>query len=427
MNLNTVRNQSTRLKKDAHYKYANKFLSLREFEKAVYHYQTALGLGLKNPEIFNNLGIALKGLRRYGEAVDCYSKAIGLDHKFVFAYANLGYLYIETGVVDKAIEPLQKAIQFDPDYADAHWLYSHVLLLQGRYSEGWKEYEWRWRKSNFAALERTCEQPRWQGENLSGRTILLWAEQGMGDAIQFLRFVPNVKQLGANVLLECQPSLNRIVKNSPGIDMVISRGEQVTDFDVHCSLLSLPLVLGTTVESIPAKVPYIYPALDIVHYWKNLLAVDKGLKIGIVWAGNPSHVNDLNRSINPKYFTPFFGFSGLSIYSLQKGFDAKSDLPLIKDYTSQLTDFADTAGLIDALDVVITVDTSVAHLAGAMGKNVWLLLPLAPDWRWMRDRSDSPWYPTMKLFRQTLAGDWRDPLKEVAGELLKLISMHHQL
>ena len=301
-----------------------------------------------------------------------------------------------------------------------------LLLLLGNYEEGLKGYEWRWRIKDPIPYQRNFSQPLWQRTDIKGLTILLHAEQGLGDVIQFVRYVPFVAQLGSKVVIECHKELKSLLKDVEGVQQVISQGEELPLFDVHCPIASLPLIFNTTPYNISAKIPYIYLDPILVGRWKNKLLNDNSkLRIGLVWAGNPKHKNDKNRSIPLSYFVALEKLSDITFYSLQKGEASKEakNLPVgmkFVDLTEEIHDFSDTSALIECLDLTISVDTSVAHLAGAMGKPIWTLLPYKPDWRWMLGKEDSPWYPTMRLFRQPSPGDWESVITRVKDELLQI-------
>jgi hypothetical protein len=264
--------------------------------------------------------------------------------------------------------------------------------------------------------------PRWNGEPLAGRSVFIWCEQGFGDSIQFVRYIKKIKQNGAETFFECPPKLQRLLlRGVEGADHIVTSDQNV-GCDYHVPLLSLPGIFSTTLESIPADIPYLYPDQASSSHWKERLAPDQGFRAGLVWAGNPDHKNDLLRSLPLTTYAPLATLPRVSLYSLQKGpaaTQAKSPPSGLRlaDYTDELEDFADTAALIMNLDLVITVDTSVAHLAGALGRPVWTLLHADPDWRWLLNREDSPWYPTMRLFRQPVLGDWDPVIRRVAAEL----------
>jgi tetratricopeptide (TPR) repeat protein len=401
-----------------YYNLANSLKANREFESAVAHYRKSLELGLKIPEVLNNLGVSLRHLIKYNEALDCFKGAAYLDPSFKLAHLNIGFQLILMGKPHKALTPLLAALKSDPGDGDVHWFLSHAYLILGDYDKGWKEYEWRWKKMDSSLAIRGLQQPLWTGDLFKDKTILLWSEQGFGDTLQFIRFARQVKARGGKVLLECQPTLRRLLQRTDGIDIFIDQGEALPDFDLQCPLLSLPKILGTTVETIPSMIPYVHVDPSAIDYWKEHVEGEEGFKVGLVWSGNPIHEDDRNRSLDPELIQPLFRLSEVKFFSLQKGQAAAEAAALpLKDLSILLTDFEKTAGLIEKLDLVITVDTSVAHLAGALGKEVWTLLPFSPDWRWLLNRPDSPWYPSMKLFRQTKPGDWKTVIKKVVQEL----------
>jgi hypothetical protein len=323
--------------------------------------------------------------------------------------------------LDAAAEAYRQAIEWRADFVSAKFNLALTQLLQGSFVEGFTGFEARWDLPDLAKTRQHFSQPQWDGSDLNGRTILLHAEQGIGDTIQFIRYAPLVAQRGGRVVFQCPEAMTRLFEGFPGIDRFVVRGRELPEFDLHCPLLSLPLAMKTTLETIPASVPYLSADAESVSRWRKRLPRDS-VNVGLAWAGRAEHSNDRLRSMALTDFAPLVDAPGVNFFSLQKG-DAAEQLRstpdglAITDWTEQLQDLSDTAALIDALDLVITVDTSVAHLAGALGKPVWVLLPFAPDWRWMLDRSDSPWYPTMRLFRQPQARDWRSPVEQVAQAL----------
>jgi hypothetical protein len=296
--------------------------------------------------------------------------------------------------------------------------------MLGDFENGWKGYEYRIQTKELDIGSVQFPQPRWEGHDLKGQRILIHAEQALGDTIQFIRYLPQVAQRGGRVVLQVQPELFQLLKDFPHAEQVLARGDALPDFDVQCPLLSLPLILHSG-SQISNEVPYIKPDALAVEHWRAKLADEARLKVGLVWAGKPEHKNDHNRSMPARMFASLNQIPNVRFFSLQKGDAAKQLADLssqldVTDFTSELNDFVDTAGLIQNLDLVITVDTAVAHLAGAIGKPVWVLLPFVPDWRWLLDRSDSPWYPTMRLFRQPRIGDWESPVNSVAAGLKQL-------
>ena len=394
-----------------------------QLDEAVVAYRQTIALKPNLPEAHYNLGVALYGTGQLDEAAASYRKAVALRPNYAEAHNNLGNALKDKSQTEEAVTAYREAISLIPNYAEAHSNLALALLLQGNFTEGWAEHEWRWKLKVVACLRRNLNQPQWDGSHLAGRTILLHAEQGFGDAIQFIRYVPLVQERGGKAIIECQPELQALLQaNMPDLP-VVARGHTLPAFDVHCPLLSLPRIFATDLSNIPRNVPYLHASVADAGIWRDRIAgYSSEIKAGIVWAGNPNHTNDRNRSLNLSSLTPLSEVPGVRFFSLQKG-KADSEAKMVSagieltDMAGELKDFADTAALIANLDLVITVDTAVAHLAGAMGKPVWTLLPFAPDWRWLLVREDSPWYPTMRLFRQPTIGDWDSVIRRVAGEL----------
>jgi hypothetical protein len=341
---------------------------------------------------------------------------------------ELGEQWRRQGQNREAIACYRQALERRPDWPEAHLSLGHTLLLEGDFLAGWEEMEWRWRLPG-ASLQ-PFEQPLWAGEPLEGKRILLWAEQGFGDTLQFVRFAAEVQRRGATVLLECQPALARLMRSAPGIDEVIPFGAPLPAFDLHAPLQRLPWILRTTLETIPAQVPYLRPEPVLVERWRKRLAACAGIKIGLVWSGNPRQVSNRSRSLAPELLAPLASIPGVTCFGLQPGTDGvvpKGTAPSVPGFVSglgeELADFSDTGAALVALDLLITVDTAAAHLAGALGRPVWTLLSRPTDYRWLMEREDSPWYPTMRLWRQERAGDWAPvvarierTLRELAGQ-----------
>jgi tetratricopeptide (TPR) repeat protein/glycosyltransferase involved in cell wall biosynthesis len=383
--------------------------------EAIAHYQRAIALDPNYADAHYNLGVVLQDQDDLEAALQHFQQFLTLQPHSADGHYNLGFVQRRLGQLPAAIDHYRRAIQLQPDFVNAHKNLGHALLLLGDLRSGFAEYEWRWQQPGW---ERSLSQPIWDGTNLAGKTILLHAEQGIGDTIQFIRYVPQIKAQGARVLVECQASLLRLLAASvPEVDQWIAQNTPPPAYDCHAPLLSLPRLLGTELATIPASIPYLTPPTELPPL--PAAAKPSHLKVGLVWAGNPDHANDRYRSCTLKHFQPLWETLGITCYSLQKGSasqELSSELPII-DLSGQLHDFADTAGAIVQLDLVITVDTAVAHLAGALGKPVWVLLAFAPDWRWMIDRSDSPWYPTMRLFRQPQPSDWQAVMAAVQQAL----------
>ena len=324
------------------------------------------------------------------------------------------------GKLDGAAACCRRALELKPDFAEAHLQQSLLSLVTGDFQRGWTEYEWRWKDKQWQ--RRNFSQPLWDGQRLEGKTILLHAEQGLGDTIHFVRYVPQVKQRGGTVIVECPKPLLSLLTSGAGIDRLVGRGEELPPFDLQAPLLSLPGIFRTSLETIPADVPYLFADPGLVEHWRRELGSIAGFKIGIAWHGSPKHPNDRNRSIPLASFEPLARCSRVRLLSLQKGTGAEQLQDLagripVADVGSRLDDFRDTAAVLVNLDLVIACDTAVAHLAGALGVPVWVALPFTADWRWLLDRSDSPWYPTMRLFRQRQPGDWPGVFEDIKAEL----------
>jgi len=406
------------------------FSQQERFDEAVGYLQQAVGRDPQYAEAHNNLGIVRRALGQMDRAIECYRKAIQIQPRFPEAHYNLANALKELGDCDRSIACYDQAIGLRPDYADAHWNRALAFLLKGDLKQGWKEYPWRHKANLDTSLyPHVFSRPRWQGEPLADKRLLVYCEQGLGDAIQFIRFVPQIKALGAaEVILETWPPLVQLLKVIPCVDRLVEASTQKLpedEFDLCVSIMDLPRVFGTSLDTIPGTVPYLYPEPAKVGTWQQRLT-GPGLKVGIVWAGRPTHGNDANRSCRLEPFLALAKIDGVQLYGLQKG-PAASQVHLLPSDISftnlgeEFTDLMDAACCMEAMDLVISVDTAMAHLAGALGRPVWTLLPFAPDWRWMLHRDDSPWYPTMRLFRQGRPKDWDDVFAAV-GEQLRILS-----
>jgi len=394
---------------------------LKDFEASAKAHREAIAVRPDFAEAYSNLGNALYAVRAFDEAIDAYRRALALKPDYADALANLGTTLHHSGSFEEGIATLRYAIALDPHHANAHSGLGILLLMRGDFAEGWDEYEWRLRSTERMG-PRFPERP-WQGESLVGKHVYVQAEQGLGDTLHFARYLPLLAARAGNVTLRVHQQAVTLLRESlPGVTILGDRGTP-QPYDCDVALLSLPRLLKTRLETIPATVPYLRPSAEVAKTWAARLRGMKGLKTGIVWAGNPAHTNDARRSLDLPTLAPIFSVPGISFASLQVGkraadLGASSRLgKMIDDWSSRLTDFEATAGAISALDLVITVDTSVAHLAGALGKPVWLLLPWVTDWRWMLEREDSPWYPTMRLFRQRKGENWGRVLGCLAKEL----------
>jgi tetratricopeptide (TPR) repeat protein len=372
----------------------------------------------------NHLGVALSDLHRFDEAIASYNRAIELDPTFAEAYTNRGVVQFLQGRYDDAAVSYERAIEIDPNHANAHWNRSVFLLLRGDYERGWPEYEWRLRNERTlpAWRQRDFRQPRWHGEPLRGRTLLVHAEQGLGDTLQFCRYLPLLLSRGAHLVFEAPPPLASLVANMDTRIQVVARGESLPPFDVHVPLLSLPMEFNTSLQTIPREVPYLHANEAVRAKWQALLGPGNSPRIGLVWRGSGRLAHD-ERSGRLSEFLSLL-MPGMEFYCLQKDISESerallASHPAIRIFDDQVADFSDTAALCEMMDLVITIDTSVAHLAGALGKPLRVLLSPIPDWRWLLDREDSPWYPTATLFRQSEPGNWASVINRVKRELIQ--------
>jgi len=381
--------------------------ALGKLEAAVACYRRCLVLRPNNAGAHSNLGNALRELGRLQLAVAAHQQAIKLSPESHDSYYNLGLALRDLGQINQALAAFERTLGHNPGHADCRWDRALTLLLRGDFLPGFEQYDWRWKLDR--SPPRGFAEPEWDGSDLGGKTLLIHQEQGFGDMIQFARYIPMVKAKGATVVLEVQPELSRLFSTLPGIDKVINRGSPLPKFDFFVPMMSLAKIFATTKDTVPADIPYLTP--PDMHAVQLPASMERQRQVGIVWAGKPTHQNDKNRSCRFTDFIELLGVPGVTVYSLQKG-PREDDISdngcdaLVLNLGNRLNDFADTAAVIQQLDIVITVDTSVAHLAGALGKPVWVLIPFAPDWRWMTDSDTSPWYPTMRLFRQKIHGDW---------------------
>lgn len=440
----------------AHSNRGNALSQLERFDEALTSYERAIALNPRNANAFYNRGIALSRLQRHEEAVASYDRAIALMPNYAKAHTNRGLSLAALRRHDEALASLQQAlalapksaeasnnlgntlrdmgrysealVHYDraaalsPELADVQLNKAYVKILLGDYSEGWRLHEARWRHSNRKIVPRNFPQPLWTGHgDLVGKTILLHAEQGYGDSIQFSRYVPRVEALGADVLLDAPQPLVGLLSTLTDSVRVIPSGSRLPDFDCHCPLMSLPFAFGTTVDSVPADTPYLTVAADKQVQWRDRIGPPTKPRIGLVWSGNPQHTNDHNRSILLALLNEILE-ADCEFHCLQKDIRptdrvALNEYASIRLHEAELVDFSDAAALITEMDLVVTVDTAAAHLAGALGKTVWVLLPFSPDYRWLIERDDSPWYPTARLFRQSRAGDWISVVARLRAEL----------
>lgn len=409
---------------EAWYGMGNALKEKGELEEAIFCFQKALVLRPDNSGAYNNMGNIFREQRRLEKAIFCYEKAVQIEPGNAATYNNMGSAFQDRGEIDMAIAKFDEALKLRPEHAETHFNRALALLVRGDLVEGWKGYEWRFKKPDWkTAYPEHYKVPRWDGSCFAGKRLLVHHEQGHGDNLQFIRYLPMVKARGGSVIFETSRSLFRLFRNFPEIDELVERtpaNSSSGEFDIYIPLLSLPGIFGTTLETIPGEIPYLHADPREVELWETRLR-NGAFKVGIVWAGNPDHKNDRNRSCALDHFLPLADIPGVKLYGLQKEMkagDRTLNRGILADNLGEyLDDFATTAGVLENLDLLISVDTSVAHLAGAMGRPVWLLLPFAPDWRWLLNREDSPWYPTMRLFRQERPGDWDSVIRRMAKEV----------
>jgi tetratricopeptide (TPR) repeat protein len=399
------------------------YRDLGDFERAVAEYRRALELDRGLPEAHFNLGVCLHQHGAEEEAIGCYEQALRLKPDLALARLNLGVLLEDRADVEGAAAAYAGAVAADPGLVEAHVNHGMQLLLAGRLAEGWEEFEWRLRYPEYSGADAAAAAPRWDGGALDGRTILLDAEQGFGDALQFLRYAPLVAARGGRVIVRCAAELADLFAQAPGVSAVVRRGEALPPIDAWCPLPSLPRAFGTRLDSVPAAVPYVRADPARATRWQARLA-DAGAecRVGLVWASQSGHRTAGAKSISLAALAPLGSVPGVRFFSLQKGEAAlQAQRPpagmRLVDLSAELADFSDTAAAVANLDLVISVDTAVAHLAGALARPTWTLLKRVPDWRWLLEREDCPWYPTMRLYRQERAGDWQAPVAALAGAL----------
>ncbi len=431
---------------EAYFNLGVSLMKQRRTDDAMEAYSNALRLKPRYPEALNNYGILLQLLGRLGEASSYYIRAIehnqdypdprynlalvrqdqdrhdealegynallSLNPNHSEAHNNRGNALLALGRPFEAVAAYSEAIQRQPEHAEANWNLSLANLLLGHFTEGWQGYDWRLRQNT--AKPQSFPVPLWNGAATPTARILVHAEQGFGDTLQFVRYAAMVKERCGFLIVQCQLPLVRTLYSVAGIDQVVARGTNLPPFDCHIPLLSLPGIFKTVEETIPSPMPYIAPPASLQAKWRERIPVSADLTVGLVWAGNPGHKNDRNRSIPPELFSTLLSVPGIRFFSLQKDLELAGAIPLGLEFT----DFADTAAAIANLDLIISVDTSVAHLAGAMNIPVWTLLPFNPDWRWMLNRTDTPWYPSMRLFRQAESKNWQPVMEQVKTELL---------
>lgn len=458
LNLNPVHAQATCYRGRA-------LLELGQFENALQDFDSAIGLCAGYAEAHNYRGNALRALGRHHEAiasfdqsiaiepsaaahlnrgnacqaigayqaaVACYDCAIVLKEGYAMAHSNRSVSLKHLHRLDDAISSSDRAIAIDPNYADAHWNRALTQLLKGNLAQGFAGYQWRWETDNFKVIRRKFKQPQWLGTQvLNGKKLLIHGEQGLGDTIQFARYAAMAQAAGCHVLYEVEPQLFTLFQSLPGVGTLLRQGDQLPDFDYYCPAMSLPLAFGTDLATVPAVARYLAADKTKLAHWAALLGSKTSPRVGLVWSGSPTHEDDHNRSIKLSMFLQKLP-AGFEYISLQKDVRSSDKAALqgahhVRHFGEQLLDFSDTAALCELMDLVITVDTSVAHLSGALGVPTWVLLPHLPDWRWLLNRSDSPWYPSLRLYRQSKPKHWDDVFLAVANDLCSVggAETHH--
>lgn len=414
--------------------YCNMGVALKERDQsltAVDAYERAIILRPDYDWAFANLSAVLLDLDRLEEAITACRAALAINQKLPMAHFNLGAIFKAQNRLPESEASFRDAIALNPDFVEAHFTFGQVLLHQQKFAEGWAEYDWRWRLPTYRWLKNIhgdFTQPAWQGEDIRGKTLLVYAEQGLGDALQYVRYIPHViATTGAKVILAVHPPLLRLFGQIAGATLIALDHVPLPPFDLHCPLLTLPRLLGTTSQTIPAQIPYLHAEPADIARWQARLAAPAGhKKVGIVWAGNPDQTGDRLRSPRLEAVLPLFDVPGITFFALQLG-AGRNDLdqfPLpanVIDLGPEITDFSDSAAIMSGLDVMISSCTAPLHLAAALGVRTWGMIPFAPHFLWQNDRSDSPWYPTLTLYRQAELGkDWSNVMEQIAADLKAL-------
>jgi len=420
---------------ELYYCLGNAFRSIENYENAIDALEKALNISPANPTIMIDLANTLHMVDEYERALELYQKSLDINPQCLNAAYNVGYTLKQCGDItntralfERSIELHTKTIELRPDYAMPHFSCALSYLTLGNFELGWPEYEYRWQAYN--ETPKQFAQPTWEGQSLEGKRILLYAEQGFGDTFQFIRYGKVLKDMGAHVIVQTQHRLKNIISLCPYLDEVVSDREQLPPFDYHIALMSIPMVLKTTVETVPSEIPYLHAKEELCKEWEQKLVQDKKLKVGICWQGNKQYRSTLikkvvaDKSIGLETFKPLASIPNVSLYSLQKVNGTEQldtvehmDITTFGTFDEDAGPFMDTAAIIKHLDLVITIDTSIGHLAAGLGADVWIILPFPADWRWLLDRNDTPWYPNVKLFRQPERGDWKSVMSQVVKEL----------
>jgi tetratricopeptide (TPR) repeat protein len=405
----------------------NQLLDSGKPEEAYIRYRLAFSFKPEDPVLLHGMATTLASQGRLDDSVAMYRAALARDPKSALCWTNFGWVLSQLGRLDEAVTKFRQAIQLTPNYADAHMCLAATLLRMGQMKAGWEEYEWRWKSSAKQFVRASRKQPEWQGEPLEGRTLLVESEQGLGDVLQFIRYVELLRSSGERVLFRCPKSLLPLLKSCSSFgDCLIESDKEIPHFDCFVPLLSLPRIFGTTIENVPCNVPYLQVPLNRLENWRTNLGDRRSFRIGIVWQGSTAYNDDSQRSFHLNKFGPLAFFPGVELVCLQKG-NGTEQLDQVSFPVRTLGEafdvegpFLDTAAAMKNLDLVIAPNTSIAHLAGALNVPVWVILSgVASDWRWIANRDDSPWYPSMRLFRQRTGGNWDEVFNRVYGEVAK--------
>ena len=413
---------------DALFLQGSVFSALGRHEDAVSALARAETLSPHSWDVAEKLGCTLWALGRWTEARAAFERALKIRPESSLSLGNLGLVLADLGLLDESLARFERSLLIDPTNHEFHRSRALVWLLRGEFTRGWPEYEWRFGCAGLPV--RPFPRPLWDGSPLRGRSIMIHCEQGLGDTFQFLRYIPLVKERGGRVILICQPALKALLLSLPIADVLLAQGDPIPPFDVHAPLLSLPRIFGTTLETIPARIPYLEPDQASIDRWRTRVASVQGFKIGVAWQGSPKYRKDRERSFPLRRLAPLAALPNVRLISLQKGFGREQVAPEharvpVIDFTDELDEttgpFLDTAAIIKSLDLVITPDTVHAHLAGALGAPVWVALADVPHWPWLLGRNDSPWYPSARLFRQPRRGNWESVFTAITTALSQLL------
>jgi Tfp pilus assembly protein PilF len=414
---------------EAHFCRGDILKDLERWEEALASYGRAFAQGPHHVEALCNQGNSLRELQRWDEALEAYDRAIAIKPDYAAVHVNRAVVLRELDRFEEALAGFDRAVALKPGYASAYFHRGILRLSLGQFEQGWSDYEWRWEDAGGSVFKerRHFRQPRWQGrEDIAGKTVLLYGEQGYGDTLQFCRYVTVLAQMHARVILEVPSPLVSLLADLEGVSQIVAKGSALPAFDCQCPLMSVPWALKTTLQTIPVSGKYLRGDAGKVAHWQERLRGKPLPKIGLAWSGNPKHISDRHRNVGLRELMQGLphGFEYVALQTDVRATDARTleSTPHLSAFGTELYDFSDTAALCECMDLVISVDTSIAHLSAALGKPTWVLLAATPDWRWLCDRSDSPWYPSVKLYRQDAGRSWTGVLERVSADLLQASS-----